>query len=88
MLGKPRTVTVKAVEETTVFSISPQGFKQILNSQPRLYDLIVQEMSRHEEELTQQELYLKQLGLLNHEYDKNPVVWIKKQLDKLFSRQI
>jgi potassium efflux system protein len=88
MLGTPRTVTVKALEETTVFAISPQGFKQILHSQPRLYDLIVQEMGRHEAELTQQERHLRQLGLINNEYDKNPVAWVKKQLEKLFARQM
>ena len=88
MLGTPRTVTVRAIEETTVFAISPQGFKQILHSQPRLYDLIVQEMGRHEAELTQQERHLRKLGLINNEYDINPVAWVQKQLDKLFARQI
>jgi potassium efflux system protein len=88
MLGIARTVTVKALEETTVFAISPQGFKKILQSQPRLYDLIVQEMARHEAELTQQERRLKELGLLNNEYDKNPVGWVKKHLEKLFSALI
>jgi potassium efflux system protein len=88
MLGTPRTVTVRALEETTVFAISPQGFKQILNNQPRLYNLIVQEMGRHEEELTQQERHLRKLGLINNEYDNNPVAWVKKQLEKMFSRQI
>ena len=84
MLGVPRTVTVEACEDTTVFAISPQGFKRILQSQPRLYDLIVEEMSRHEEELTQQKRHLKRLGLINHEYDSNPVAWVQKQLEKLF----
>lgn len=84
MLGIPRTVTVKALEETTVFAISPQGFKHILQSQPRLYDLIVKEMARHEEELTQQERRLRELGLITNEYDKNPVAWVRKQLEKLF----
>ncbi len=84
MLGVPRTVTVTAVEETTVFSISPGGFKKILQSQPKLYDCIVSEMSRHEVELTQQKRRLRELGLINSEYDKNPVIWVKKQLDKLF----
>ncbi|MGF1538336.1 MAG: mechanosensitive ion channel domain-containing protein [Elainellaceae cyanobacterium] len=84
MLGVPRTVTVKALEDTTVFTISPQGFKRILQSQPRLYDLIVQEMSRHEAELTQQERHLRKLGLINNEYEHNPVAWVQKQLEKLF----
>ncbi|MEL6398322.1 MAG: cyclic nucleotide-binding domain-containing protein [Cyanobacteria bacterium J06626_4] len=85
MLGVPRTVTIRAIEETTVFAISPQGFKQILQSQPHLYDLIVKQMSRHEAELTQQKRHLRELGLITSDYDKNPVAWVKKQLEKLFS---
>ena len=85
MLGVPRTVTIKAIEDTTVFAISPQGFKQILQSQPQLYDRIVKQMSRHETELTQQKRRLRELGLITSEYDTNPVVWVRKQLEKLFS---
>jgi hypothetical protein len=85
MLGIARTVTVKALEETTVFAISPQGFKRILDSQPQLYDLIVEEMARHEEELSQQERRLRELGLINQDYDNNPVAWVRKQLEKVFS---
>ncbi|MEB3211821.1 MAG: mechanosensitive ion channel domain-containing protein [Leptolyngbyaceae bacterium] len=85
MLGIPRTVTVKAFEDTTVFAISPQGFKQILDTQPRLYDLIVTELARHEAELTQQKRRLRELGLITQEYDKNPVAWVQKQLEKLFA---
>lgn len=85
MLSIPRTVDVQAVEETTVFAISPQGFQQILKSQPRLYDLIVQEMGRHEQELTLQNRRLRELGLINNDYDKNPVAWVQKQLEKLFA---
>lgn len=88
MLGIPRTVTVTAIEDTTVFAISPQGFKQILQNQPRLYNRIVQEMGRHEAELTQQNRRLRELGLITQEYDKNPVVWVQKQLEKLFSPHI
>lgn len=85
MLGVPRTVTVTAIEETMVFSISPQGFKEILQSQPRLYNLIVDRMARHEDELTQQERRLRELGLINNEYESNPVVWIRKKLENLFA---
>jgi small-conductance mechanosensitive channel len=84
MLGVPRTVTVKAIADTTVFAVSPQGFKQILQSQPHLYELIVKEMSRHEVELDQQKRRLRELGLITSDYDKNPVAWIQKQLEKLF----
>ncbi|MEM6836658.1 MAG: mechanosensitive ion channel domain-containing protein [Cyanobacteria bacterium P01_C01_bin.120] len=84
MLGVPRTVTVKAIAETLVFSISPQGFKEILQSQPRLYNCIVERMARHEDELTQQERRLRELGLINQEYESNPVIWVRKKLEKLF----
>jgi small-conductance mechanosensitive channel len=87
MLGIPRTVTVMAIEDTTVFAISPDGFKKILHSQPRLYDMIVQEMGRHEAELTQQNRRLRELGLISQDYDKNPVAWVQKQLEKLFGPQ-
>jgi len=87
MLNIPRTVTVRAIEDTTIFAISPQGFKQILHSQPRLYNLIVKELGRHEKELSQQKRRLRELGLITNEYDKNPVAWVQKQLEKLFAPQ-
>ncbi|MEM9120961.1 MAG: mechanosensitive ion channel domain-containing protein [Cyanobacteria bacterium P01_F01_bin.56] len=88
MLGVSRTVTIKAVEDTTVFAISPEGFKQILQSQPDLYNRIVKQMSRHEAELNQQDRRLRELGLITSEYDKNPVAWVQKRLDKLFFQKI
>ncbi|MGB3766192.1 MAG: mechanosensitive ion channel domain-containing protein [Phormidesmis sp.] len=85
MLGVPRTVTVQAFEDTTVFVLSPQGFKKLLSDQPQLYDLMVEEMARHEEELSQQGRQLRELGLINSaDYNKNPVDWIRKNLEKLF----
>ncbi len=86
MLGIARTVTVRAMEDTTLFAINPQGFNQLLQSQPRLYEVIVQQMGRHEEELSLQKRRLRELGLLNSsEYNQNPVQWVKRQLDKLFT---
>jgi small-conductance mechanosensitive channel len=89
MLGIARTVTVRAMEDTTVFAINPQGFNQLLQSQPRLYDLIVQQMGQHEEELSLQQRRLRELGLLNpSDYNQNPVKWVKSQLDKLFNAAV
>jgi len=88
MLGLPRTVTVTALEDTTVFVISPQGFKRLLQDQPLLYNRIVQEMGRHQEELSQQQRRLRELGLINNEYDKNPVAWVQKQLERLFNKMV
>ncbi|MGF1458360.1 MAG: mechanosensitive ion channel domain-containing protein [Leptolyngbyaceae cyanobacterium] len=85
MLGVPRTVTVKAIADTTVFAISPQGFKEILQSQPRLYNLIVDKMAQHKAELSTQQRRLRELGLINNEYEKNPVDWMRKKLEGLFA---
>ena len=85
MLGVPRTVTVKAFEDTTVFVLSPKGFKKLLHDQPHLYDVLVEEMARHEEELSQQGRQLRELGLINSvDYNRSPVDWIRKNLEKLF----
>ena len=86
MLKVPRTVTIKAFEETTLFVMSPQGFKQLLRDQPHLYNLIVEEMARHEEELSQQGRQLRALGLINsEEYNQSPIDWVRQRLEKLFT---
>ena len=86
MLGIPRTVTLKAIEETTMLRLSPQGFKKLLQDQPYLYNVIVEEMGRHEDELSQQGRQLSAMGLINpEEYNINPVSWVKEHLERLFS---
>ncbi|EDX87503.1 transporter, MscS family [Synechococcus sp. PCC 7335] len=86
MLGIPRTVTVKANEETTMLRLSPQGFKKLLHDQPYLYNVIVEEMGRHEHELLQQGRQLSAMGLINpEEYNINPVNWVREHLERLFS---
>lgn len=85
MLEVPRTVTIKALEDTTLFVLSPQGFQKLLRDQPHLYEVIIKEMGRHKEELSQQGQQLRALGLINpEEYNRNPVDWIRKHLEGLF----
>ncbi len=85
MLGIPRTVTVTAITDTTMLRLSPQGFKKLLHDQPYLYNVIVEEMGRHEDELSQQGRQLSAMGLINsEEYNINPVSWVKEHLERLF----
>ncbi|MDR9403389.1 MAG: mechanosensitive ion channel [Halothece sp. Uz-M2-17] len=87
MLGLRRTVTVRARDETTLFAINKEGFETLLKEQPHLYELIVVELGKAQEELSQQQQQLRELGLLNYyELDKNPVAWVQRQLEKLFNR--
>ena len=89
MLEVPRTVTIKAFEETTLFEISPQGFKKLLRDQPHLYNLIVEEMARHEAELSQQGRQLRALGLINsEEYNQSPIDWVRKHLEGILSPKL
>ncbi len=86
MLGVPRTVTMTAVENTTLFMLRPQGFRKLLRDQPGVYELITKEMGRHEEELSQQGRQLRELGLINSdEYNLNPVDWVRQQLAALLN---
>lgn len=87
MLGLRRTVTVRAREDTILFAINKEGFATLLQEQPHLYELIVVELGKAQEELSQQQQQLRELGLLNYqELNKNPVVWVQRQLERLFNR--
>lgn len=87
MLGLRRTVTVRAREETILFAINKEGFFTLLQEQPQLYELIVVELGKAQQELSQQQQQLRELGLLNYqELDKNPVAWVQRQFNKLFNR--
>jgi potassium-dependent mechanosensitive channel len=86
MLGIPRTATVRAVEDTILFAINQGGFEQLLQEYPELAEVIVQELGKHQEELSQRQQQLRELGLLDAaEDDNNPVAWVRKRLKNLFS---
>lgn len=86
MLGIPRTATVRAVEETILFVINRKGFEKLLKEHPELSEVIIQELGKHKEELSQRQKQLRDMGLLDAaEDDKNPVSWVRKRLKKIFS---
>jgi small-conductance mechanosensitive channel len=86
MLGIPRTATVKALEDTLLFSIGKKNFQTLLQEHPELYEEIISELSKHQEELIERQRQLKDLGLLDEsEEEKNPVVWVRKRLQKIFN---
>ncbi|NES21414.1 MAG: mechanosensitive ion channel [Symploca sp. SIO3E6] len=85
LLGIPRTATVRAIEDTMLFVINKKGFEKLLQEQPGLSEVIIQELGKHQEELTQRQQELRKLGLVDQEEDdKNPVIWVRKRLNKLF----
>ncbi|NJR21750.1 MAG: mechanosensitive ion channel [Richelia sp. CSU_2_1] len=85
MLGIPRTASVRALEDTVLFAIDRQGFQKILTERPDLAEQIVQEIAKHQEELSERQQQLRELGLVEAtEDDQNPVTWVRKRLKKLF----
>ncbi|MDJ0557370.1 MAG: mechanosensitive ion channel [Microcoleaceae cyanobacterium MO_207.B10] len=86
MLGIPRTASVRAIQDTILFAIHQTGFEKILQENPELADVIVQEFAKHQEELSERQKQLRQLGLVDEtEDDKNPVVWVRNRLKNLFN---
>lgn len=85
MLGVPRSATVRALEATHLFVINQHGFKQLLTNHPNIYDVIVQELKTHQEELAERQKQLRQLGLIDStEDDTNLMVWVQNRLKRLF----
>ena len=85
MLGIPRTASVRAIEDTILFAIHKKGFEKILHENPELAEVIVQELGKHQEELSERQNELRTLGLVDaEEDDKNPVVWVRNRLKNLF----
>ncbi len=86
MLGIPRTASVKAVAETILFVVGKSGFEKLLREHPEISEVIIQELSKHQEELTQRQQQLRAMGLVDEsEDDNNPVNWVRKRLKNLFS---
>ncbi|MGB7443467.1 MAG: cyclic nucleotide-binding domain-containing protein [Coleofasciculaceae cyanobacterium] len=86
MLGIPRTATVRALEDTILFVINKKGFERLLHENPDLSEVIVHELGKYQDELSQRQKQLREMGLVDaSEDDKNPVVWVRKRLNKLFS---
>ncbi len=85
MLGIPRTASIRAIEETVLFVINQNGFQKLLRDNPELYEQIVEELAKNQEELAQRQQQLRDMGLVDTtEDDQNPLDWVRKRLKNLF----
>lgn len=86
MLGIPRTASVRALEDTTLFVINRTGFQQLLQENSEVYESLVHQLEKCQSELTARREELCRLGLLNQdEKDGNAIAWMRKRLKSLFS---
>lgn len=85
ILGIPRTASVRALEPTVLFGLNNKGFKQLLQKQAKLSEVIIKELGKHQEELAERQQQLRQMGLIDkNEDDTNLVFWVRKRIRKLF----
>ncbi|WP_155742898.1 mechanosensitive ion channel domain-containing protein [Scytonema sp. UIC 10036] len=85
MLGIPRTASIRAIEETVLFVINQNGFQKLLRDNPELYEQIVEELAKNQEELAERQQQLRDMGLVDTtEDDQNPLDWVRKRLKNLF----
>ena len=86
MLGIPRTATVRSIDDAMVFILNRKGFKSLLQSSPNVAEAIVQALAERQEELAERQNELRAMGLIDElEDDTNPVVWVRRRLQNLFS---
>ncbi|MDJ0662598.1 MAG: mechanosensitive ion channel [Crocosphaera sp.] len=86
MLGIPRTASVKAQQETILFSINNQQFDQLLKDYPDLSERIIEELTKNQEELHQRRQELKEKGLLkSEEEDSNIIDWVRHRLQSILT---
>ncbi|MCW6037285.1 mechanosensitive ion channel [Spirulina subsalsa FACHB-351] len=86
LLGIPRTATVIAKTETILFTINDKGFKKLLKDHPEMAEVIIQELAKHQQELSERRQQLRDMGLEEDtEQDKNIVNWIRRRLTVLFN---
>ncbi|MEB3160795.1 MAG: mechanosensitive ion channel domain-containing protein [Synechocystis sp.] len=85
MLEIPYPTTMLAAQETSLFLISKRCFHLLLQAHPHLADEVAQELAKRQDMLQSYQQKLKEMGLLKDAELNNPVEWIKKRLNQIFS---
>ncbi|NEO83467.1 MAG: mechanosensitive ion channel [Spirulina sp. SIO3F2] len=85
MLGIPRTASVKALTDTILFTINQEGFQQLLQQQPLLGSMILEEFQKNRAELESRQQYLEEIGLITADEHENLMLWVRKRLRQLFN---
>ncbi|KAF3887619.1 MULTISPECIES: mechanosensitive ion channel domain-containing protein [Nostocales] len=86
MLGVPYLATARAIGETSVFVISKSNFEKLLQTCPKLAEILAQELSKEQEEYSGLRQQLQDLGILNmNEQHHNFIAWVQTRLKQLFN---
>ena len=74
-----------ASEDTQLFLLGKTCFEKLLNQYPYLAKEIATELAKRQETLDEYQNSLKEMGLIDDESLKNPVVWIRERLSQIFN---
>ncbi|GBF78954.1 cyclic nucleotide-binding domain-containing protein [Aphanothece sacrum] len=86
ILGIRRSATVKALEDTLLFSINSKQFEKILRDNSILHELIIQELAKNQEELHKRREELRKHGLLTSDEENTHIVaWLRKRLNNILN---
>lgn len=81
LTGTPRTATVRALQDTTLFVIDRDHLQRLLKNYPNLAEQIAQKLSERQQVLID-------MGLINPDdltkSGETPFIWIKKHLQTIF----
>ncbi len=87
MLGVPQPASIRSLEETTLFIIPKHNFQTFIKDKPDLVHRLAEELAKRQEIVATCQIKLKELGLIEEsENNQNPVVWIRKRIQKIFDR--
>ena len=84
MLGVPSPGTLRAIAETTLFTIDRANFEKLLNSCPFLAAHIAEELVRRKEALQAYPEVWREMHA-NNQIGSSPATWIRQRLKELFS---
>ncbi|MGK7877948.1 MAG: cyclic nucleotide-binding domain-containing protein [Xenococcaceae cyanobacterium] len=83
LMGIPRTASVRALEDTTLFVVNRDGLQNLLSKYPQLAEKIAEELTKREE-------FLKSSGLLGDESDTEVTALLTKirsRIQDIFSER-
>ncbi len=85
MLGIPRQVTLRAIEDTNLFAIKAQMFGQLLQDLPSLAEQIATDLTKSQKILVQHKNYLQKLGITEEDVEeKTRMKRIRERIKNMF----
>ncbi|BAQ64966.1 mechanosensitive ion channel domain-containing protein [Geminocystis sp. NIES-3709] len=85
LLNTPYPTTMKATKLTRLFLINGENFHNLIKEYPFLAEQIIQELSDRQNIIQLCQKQLQEMGLLQQEEIKNPLLWLRKYFKQIFT---